>query len=44
MPGEGSKGFTTSDTRVIKDAKTGAEISRHTRTVKYDPEPIVRCK
>lgn len=28
MPGEGSKGFTTSDTWVIKDAKTGAEIVR----------------
>ena len=43
IPGNGSKGFTTSDTRVVTDAKSGAEISRHTRTVKYDPEPIVRC-
>ena len=39
----GIRGFTTSNTRVISDAATGAEISRHTRTVKYDPEPIVRC-
>ncbi|QKT08680.1 VanW family protein [Gordonia sp. X0973] len=40
----GSRGFTTSNTRVITDAKTGKEISRHTRTVKYDPEPNVTCK
>ncbi|MGK2258995.1 VanW family protein [Gordonia polyisoprenivorans] len=39
----GSRGFTTSDTRVITDARTGALISRHTRTVRYAPEPIVRC-
>lgn len=44
MPSNGSKGFTTSDTRVITDAKTGAEISRRTRTVKYDPEPNVVCQ
>ncbi len=39
----GSRGFTASNTRIITDAKTGAEIYRHTRTVKYDPEPKVRC-
>lgn len=39
----GAQGFTTSDTRVITDAATGAELSRNTRTVKYDPVPIVRC-
>ncbi|MGV9796216.1 VanW family protein [Gordonia sp. NPDC003422] len=39
----GSKGFTTSNTRIIRDARTGAEISRHTRTVRYAPEPIVKC-
>ncbi|MFW0794220.1 VanW family protein [Gordonia sp. CPCC 205515] len=39
----GSRGFTTSNTRVITDARTGNEISRHTRTVKYDPEPKVTC-
>lgn len=44
VPSNGSKGFTTSDTRVITDAKTGAEISRRTRTVKYDPEPNVVCQ
>ncbi|MFT4200841.1 VanW family protein [Gordonia sp. (in: high G+C Gram-positive bacteria)] len=44
VPSNGSKGFTTSNTRVITDAKTGREISRHTRTVKYDPEPNVTCK
>ncbi|KQU04358.1 hypothetical protein ASG56_13405 [Rhodococcus sp. Leaf7] len=40
----GAPGFTTSDTRVISDAATGSEISRKTRTVKYDPVPIVRCE
>ncbi|WLP88943.1 VanW family protein [Gordonia sp. NB41Y] len=39
----GGRGFTTSNTRVITDAKTGAEISRHTRTVRYEPEPRIRC-
>ncbi|MBP2188463.1 VanW family protein [Nocardia goodfellowii] len=41
---EGAPGFTISDTRVIKDRKTGKEISRHTRTVKYDPIPVVQCE
>ncbi|WP_245650193.1 VanW family protein [Millisia brevis] len=39
----GAQGFTTSDTKVISDMNTGAEISRTTRTVTYDPVPIVRC-
>ncbi len=39
----GGQGFTASDTRVISDAASGREISRNTRTVKYDPIPIVRC-
>ncbi|MGW5308788.1 VanW family protein [Nocardia thailandica] len=41
---EGAPGFTISDTRVITDHKTGAQISRTTRTVKYDPIPIVTCE
>lgn len=40
----GAPGFTTSDTRVITDAATGAEISRTTRTVRYNPQPIVVCE
>ncbi len=44
FPSNGSQGFTTSDTRVVRDAQTGAEISRTTRTVRYDPQPIVECK
>ncbi|MGW6694291.1 VanW family protein [Rhodococcus sp. NPDC054953] len=39
----GAQGFTTSDTRVITDRASGRELSRNTRTVKYDPVPIVRC-
>ncbi|WP_244976070.1 VanW family protein [Nocardia huaxiensis] len=41
---EGAPGFTTSDTRVIRDSKSGKEISRTTRTVKYDPIPVVKCE
>ncbi|MFC4123729.1 VanW family protein [Nocardia rhizosphaerae] len=40
---EGAPGFTISDTRVITDL-TGAQVSRHTRTVKYDPIPVVKCE
>ncbi|MDH6280463.1 VanW family protein [Prescottella agglutinans] len=39
----GAPGFTVSDTRIINDANSGGEVSRHTRTVKYDPVPIVKC-
>ncbi|GEE01555.1 vanomycin resistance protein VanB [Gordonia spumicola] len=40
----GLPGFTASNTRVIRDHRTRREISRHTRTVRYAPEPIVRCR
>ncbi|MGA9873391.1 MAG: VanW family protein, partial [Rhodococcus sp. (in: high G+C Gram-positive bacteria)] len=43
VPSGGGPGFTASDTRVVSDIATGSEISRNTRTVKYDPIPIVRC-
>ena len=42
IPSGGIPGFTTSDTRIIRDL-SGAEISRETTTTKYDPQPIVRC-
>jgi len=41
---EGAPGFTISDTRVITDRKSGKEVSKTTRTVKYDPIPIVKCE
>ena len=41
---KGAKGFTTTDTRVIRDAASGAEISRKTRTVRYKPSPRVICE
>ncbi|MEV6556623.1 VanW family protein [Nocardia sp. NPDC051756] len=41
---EGAPGFTTSDTRIITDKRSGREVSRHTRTVKYDPIPVVKCE
>lgn len=44
IPSSGAPGFTTSNTRVVRDVHTGAEVSRTTRTVRYAPEPIVRCR
>lgn len=41
-PSSGAPGFTTSDTRIIRDLN-GNEISRETQTTVYDPQPIVRC-
>jgi vancomycin resistance protein YoaR len=41
-PSRGSSGFTTSDTRVIRDL-SGKELSRKTRTVIYNPQPRVVC-
>lgn len=43
IPAAGSRGFTTSDTRIIRDL-SGAELSRNTTTTIYQPEPIVRCR
>ncbi|GAB3126533.1 VanW family protein [Tsukamurella serpentis] len=40
----GQPGFTTSNTRVVTDIKSGAVVSRNTRTVKYDPVPTVICE
>ena len=40
----GAPGFTTSDTRIIRSAATGVELSRNTRTVRYNPQPIVVCE
>nr|WP_100066768.1 VanW family protein [Corynebacterium amycolatum] len=42
QPSSGAQGFTTSDTRVIRDL-SGSEISRETQTTVYDPQPIVSC-
>ncbi|WP_431903202.1 VanW family protein [Amycolatopsis thermoflava] len=42
QPAPGKPGFRTSDTRIVRDL-SGREISRTTRTVRYDPEPTVRC-
>ncbi|MET8999883.1 VanW family protein [Amycolatopsis sp. NPDC004169] len=39
----GAPGFTTSNTRVLKDAATGREVSRSTRTVHYNPQPKIVC-
>ncbi|HEU5107698.1 MAG TPA: VanW family protein, partial [Micromonosporaceae bacterium] len=38
----GIRGFTTTDTRIIKDL-SGKEIKRNTRTVKYNAQPKILC-
>jgi vancomycin resistance protein YoaR len=43
-PSEGGQGFTTSDTRIITDANSGAEVSRKTRNVSYNSHPKIVCK
>ncbi|SES28580.1 VanW family protein [Actinokineospora terrae] len=42
-PSNGANGFTTSDTRVLRDAATGREVRRDTRTVRYNPQPKIVC-
>lgn len=39
----GAPGFTTSDTRIIREVGSGKEVSRHTRTVRYNPQPKIVC-
>jgi vancomycin resistance protein YoaR len=41
--GNGAPGFTTSDTRVVREVGSGREVSRTTRTVKYNPQPKIVC-
>lgn len=42
LPSGGAPGFTTSDTRIIRDLN-GNEMNRETTTTVYDPQPIVTC-
>jgi vancomycin resistance protein YoaR len=41
-PSKGVDGFTITDTRVLKDVKTG-ETKTEPRTVRYNPEPQITC-
>lgn len=43
VPSSGAPGFSTSDTRIIRNL-AGTEISRNTTTTVYDPSPIVTCE
>jgi len=40
---KGAPGFTATDTRVMRNVETG-EVTRKTRTVRYNPSPIVVCQ
>lgn len=39
----GAQGFTVSNTRIVRDARTGRELKRNTRTAVYNPLPKVIC-
>jgi vancomycin resistance protein YoaR len=39
----GAPGFTTSNTRVIREVGSGREVSRNTRSVRYNPQPKIIC-
>ena len=41
--GNGAPGFTTSDTRIIREVGSGREVSRTTRSVRYNPQPKIVC-
>lgn len=43
-PSNGAPGFTVTDTRILRDAATGQEVRRESRTVKYNPQPKIVCK
>ncbi len=42
-PTNGAPGFTTTDTRIIREVGSGREVSRNTRTVRYNPQPKIVC-
>jgi vancomycin resistance protein YoaR len=42
-PTSGAQGFTVSNTRIVRDARTGRELKRNTRTAVYNPLPKVVC-
>ncbi|MDN5860982.1 MAG: VanW family protein, partial [Pseudonocardia sp.] len=42
-PSRGAPGFTVTNTRTLRDLGTGAVRSDPTRTVRYNPSPIVEC-
>jgi len=41
-PSQGAPGFTVTDTRTLRNVSTG-ESRNETRTVRYNPSPIVVC-
>lgn len=43
-PSEGIDGFTATDTRILYDINSGAEVRRESRTVNYNPKPKIECK
>jgi vancomycin resistance protein YoaR len=42
VPSQGAPGFTVTDTRTLRDVKTG-QVKSEKRTTKYNPSPIVTC-
>ncbi|MEU3272938.1 VanW family protein [Saccharomonospora sp. NPDC006951] len=44
QPSNGGPGFTVTDTRILKDASSGAVVREEPRTVTYKPQAKVVCK
>jgi vancomycin resistance protein YoaR len=42
VPSSGAPGFTVTDTRTLRDVRTG-QVKTERRTTKYNPTPIVNC-
>ncbi|MFC4004695.1 VanW family protein [Prauserella oleivorans] len=42
-PSSGAPGFTVTDTRILRDPATGAEVRRESRTVRYNPQNKIVC-
>ena len=42
VAGSGAPGFTVTDTRTLRDVRTG-QVKTERRTTKYNPSPIVTC-
>jgi vancomycin resistance protein YoaR len=41
-PSKGAPGFTVTDTRTLKEISTG-QVRTETRTVRYNPSPVIEC-
>lgn len=43
QPSSGGRGFTVTDTRILRDVNTGEVVARQPRTVRYNPHAKIVC-